>query len=372
MNFSFNEEQRGLGLTVASVLADHPLLTGPEPIASSDADVWKALAELGLFSLPVSEKHGGLGLPLVDLALAVEAMGAGLAPPIVASTLAATLLIEAHGSEELKDAVLPAVGGGRTKIALAVAERGNGNLLDPATRMEGRALSGAKIAVEGANDADAFLVICRGPGGPCLAFVNRAAKGLTIRAHASLDPSAALGHVRFDNVSIDASELLSHPAAVETFIDYAATFEALLSMGIAARMHEAAVEYAKTRQQFGQPIGAFQTIKHRCADLAVSVEAGRATVYYASWACTSGDPDRALRASAAKAYCSEIARNVCNEAIQIHGGMGFTWELGLHRFLRRSRLLLSSLGSPAWHYARVHDERAAELASGNASRRDAA
>jgi alkylation response protein AidB-like acyl-CoA dehydrogenase len=118
-------------------------------------------------------------------------------------------------------------------------------------------------------------------------------------------------------------------------------------------MLDAAVDYAKTRVQFGQAIGAFQAIKHRCADMAVAVEAGKSAAYYAFWAAAEDAPDRARAASMAKAYCGDVSRQVCNETIQVHGGMGFTWELGLHRFLRRSKVIEHAFGDAAWHNERI-------------------
>lgn len=372
MDFSFDEEQRGLGQTVADVLADHPALIGPDPIVASDDAVWQALSELGLFSLLTPETQGGMGLSLVDVALAIEALGAGLAPPLIASTLAASVVIGTYGSAELKRTALPEIAAGRLKVAVAITEPGQVSPLEPSCRVDGRHLNGAKIVVQGALDADAFLIVAQGPHAPVLALVRRSAGGLSVTPHTTIDPSAGLGAVRFDQVDVTPEECMAGTEPVVGLVDISSTIEAGLAIGIAAQMHEATVDYAKTRQQFGQPIGAFQTIKHRCADMAVSVEAGRATSYYAFWASGSGGADRTRCASAAKAYCSEIARDVCNGAIQIHGGMGFTWELGLHRFLRRSRILMTSLGSPAWHYARVFEERLADITTESGAQRDAA
>ena len=356
MDFAFNEAQHNLGETVGNVLADFPALTGPNLDRAADVEAWDALAELGLFSLLVPEADGGVGLSLVDCALAIEALGAGLAPPVVASTLLVTEVIARFGTSEQRVRWLGPLAAGNVRTAFAVTEAG---LEDPTrctTAVRAGALNGQKIAVAGAADADLFLVTAHEGDKPVLALVERSAEGVHIRHHESLDPSAGLGAIRFENVKIDAAAILgtdSGQSALETLLDLAATVHAGLSIGIAGRMHDIAVDYAKTRAQFGQVIGAFQSIKHRCADTAVAVEAGRATAYYAFWSCSEGMDDRSRSASSAKAYCGEIARDACNDAIQIHGGMGFTWELGLHRYLRRAKILEHAIGTPSWHYARV-------------------
>jgi alkylation response protein AidB-like acyl-CoA dehydrogenase len=374
MDFAFNEEQRSLGETVAKVLADFPALTGPDLERSQDEAAWAALAELGLFSLLVSEDDGGVGLTLIDVALAVEALGRGLAPTLVASTLIGTELLNRFGTATQKAKLLPRIAAGELRIAIAAAEAGAGDAPDAigCTVSDDR-LSGTKIAVAGASAADLLVVLARGEGGPVLILVDPAATGVTIREHETIDPSADLCEVRLAEVVVEGALRLGQGAVddtVRTLIDLTATFHAGMAMGIAERMQDLAVDYAKTRHQFGQAIGAFQSIKHRCADMAVAVEAGRATAYYAFWSSTGDEPDRSRSASAAKAYCTEIARDVCNDAIQIHGGMGFTWELGLHRYLRRAKVIEHAVGGRAWHYGRVASEALAMRgAAGEAERR---
>lgn len=356
MDFAFNEEQQNLAETVGNVLADFPALVGADLDRAADVDAWNALAGLGLFSLLVPEEYGGVGLSLVDCALAIEALGAGLAPPVVASTLVVTEAIARFGTGEQRARWLGPLAAGEVRAALAVAESGAEDPTRGATQMRGGALSGTKIAVAGAADADLLLVTAHDRGRPIIVLLERSAAGVEVRAHESLDPSAGLASVSFDAVALEATSLLGADrgeAALETLLDLASTVHAGLAIGIAGRMHDVAVDYAKTREQFGQVIGAFQSIKHRCADTAVAVEAGRATAYYAFWSCSEGMDDRSRSASSAKAYCTEIARDACNDAIQIHGGMGFTWELGLHRFLRRAKILEHAIGTPSWHYARV-------------------
>lgn len=375
MNFLFNEEQLSLGETVAQALADFPALTEPDPSNAADGAVWNALAELGLFSLLVPEAHGGLNLTITDLAPSIEALGAGLAPPLIASTLVATEVLKREGSASQQERYLPLIAGGSMAIAIASAEAGRGN--DPhravVSLRDGR-LNGSKIAVSGAASAAALLVVASSRAGPVVVLVPADRPGIALAAHEDIDPSASLCRVAFTDVAVDAADVIgtSDGAALECLIDLGATVQAGMAMGIAAVMLERSVGYARERVQFGQPIGAFQAIKHRCADLAVAVEAGKATAHFAFWACGEDDPERSRAASSAKAYCGEIACNACNDAVQIHGGMGFTWEMGLHRFLRRAQLIEHAVGNRSWHYDRVVEHTLALRLAPHASRRDAA
>lgn len=372
MDFLFNEQQTSLGETVAEVLADLPTLTAPTPTREHDDAAWQALSEIGLFALLVPEDHGGVGLPVLDCALAVRSLGSGLAPPLVAATLVATELIARCGSSSLKQAAMPRLAAGELRIALAVAEAGAG--LDPADwncRLTNGRLTGSKIAVMGGAGANAFLIAARQGANCVLVYVETGSEGTTVEAHEALDPSAGLSVLRLEGVALSDGAVLASPAFDE-LIDLSATFDAEIAIGIAGRMLDVAVNYAKSRIQFGQPIGAFQAIKHRCADMAVAVEAGQVTADYAFWACAEDRSDQARRASAAKAYCSEIARDACRDAIQIHGGMGFTWELGLHRFLRRAKVIEHCLGTPSWHYDRVLRQTLIGNARVAEARRDAA
>jgi len=357
MNFAFNEEQKSLGETLGQALGDFPELTSPDPADGRSREVWGALSELGLFSLLVPELDGGVGLSLVDVALAIEALGSGLAPPIVASTLIATDILAVYGTEEQRTRWLPAIAEGEMKFAIAVLEAGQGYDPDEVqTAIAGGAVTGSKILVGDADQADAFLVLARGDGRPCLVVVAHDAPGVALRPHADLDPSSGFFELVLDGAAVTGDALIAPgapAAAIERLIDVAATVYAGMQIGIAARMLDTTVEYVKTRVQFGQPIGAFQAIKHRCADMAVAIEAGRSAAYYAFWAVAEDAFDRSRAASMAKAYCGESARDVCNQAIQLHGGMGFTWELTLHRFLRRAKVLEHGFGNHVWHYERV-------------------
>jgi alkylation response protein AidB-like acyl-CoA dehydrogenase len=365
MDFSFNADQTSLGETVARMLADHPDLLAPEPLPAAQDSAREALAGLGLFALLVPESHGGAGLSLVDLAPAVEALGAGLAPPAAVATLAATDLLVRHGSHAQQAAWLSRIASGTVSIGLAVLEADRGyDPRDAGCSHQDGVLSGTKILVEGAARADLLIVLAQSANGPALLLVERAAPGVTLRRHDDIDAGSGFCAVTFDAVRLDENAVLGSAApgsAIARLFDVGPTLGAGLLTGIAARMLETSVEYAKNRQQFGQVIGGFQAIKHRCADMAVALEAARSAAYYAFWAISEDAPDVARAASMAKSCCGESARSICNETIQIHGGMGFTWELGLHRFLRRARVLEYGFGDGPWHNERVLAETLAML-----------
>ena len=372
MNFGFDDDQKRLGETVGRVLADFPALTAPDLGPPPHDAIWRAIAELGLFALMVPDRFGGVGLTLVDLALAVEALGAGLAPPGIATTLAATDVIVRHGSEAQQRALLPSIAAGEMRIAVALLEADQGyDPRDIRTSIAGDRLNGSKILVGDAAAATLIFVVARAGGTRVSAIVEPGAPGVSIRAHDDLDPTSGLCAVTFDSVPVAPDAILPE-AATDRLLDAAATISAGLLMGGAACMLDKAVDYARVRVQFGQPIGAFQAIKHRCADMAMLVEAGRSAAYYAFWAVAEDAPDRARAASMAKAYCGDVSRHVCNEAIQIHGGMGFTWDLGLHRFLRRAKVMELSYGDAAWHNERLLRETLADLARDTDHQRDAA
>ena len=362
MNFAFDEEQVSLGDTIARLLADHASLVSPD-LAPADPAVWQALAELGLFMLLVPEDHGGAGLGAIDLALALEAMGGALAPTGVISTLLATDLIVQHGSPAQQADLLPRIAGGDLRIAIAMLEDAQG--YDPAdvtTAVRGGTLNGTKIAVADAATADMVLVLAKDG----FYLVPRDAAGVTVTPHEDIDPTAGLCAIAFAGVPVGADALVGSGGpgtAVARLVDSAAAFHAALLTGIASRMLDTTIEYAKTRVQFGQAIGSFQTIKHRCADMAVALDSARSATYYGMWTVSENAPERARATSMAKAYAGDVARKVCNEAIQIHGGMGFTWELGLHRYLRRPKVIEHAFGSTAWHNERLLEESLAILAA---------
>ena len=213
MDFSFNADQISLGETVGKVLGDHPGLLAPEPLPAGQDAAWDALAELGLFALLVPEQFGGAGLSLVDLAPAVEALGAGLAPPAAVAALVATDLLVRNGSHGQQAAWLPRIASGEAKCALALLEAGQGyDPEDVGCSIANGALNGDKILVEGADKADLLVVLAQAAAGPTLLLLDPKAPGITLRRHDDVDPASSFCAVSFDAVRIADDAVLGSAA----------------------------------------------------------------------------------------------------------------------------------------------------------------
>ena len=366
MNFDFSPEQYMVQDSVRSFLADQwstAKLRGLMEGDGLDTALWQGLAELGLLAILVPEEHGGLGLGFVDLALVLEECGRALVPGPLVETILVTDALTRFGTPGQQAALLPGVAEGRVRLSPAVTEARGG--CDPqwietaATgTASGWSLSGRKILVPYAGIADRLLVSARfGPTGePGLALVDPNGPGVTCRPHVMLDLPSRADEVVFDQVSVAAADVLGgtpSAASVLRLLDAGAAGAAAQMSGIAAKMLDLAVEYVGQRVQFGRPIGSFQAIKHRCADMMVQVETSRTASYYAAWALSAGSAEAPQAVSMAKAYCGDAARSVCNEAIQLHGGIGFAWELDLHLYLRRAKALEYAFGDAGWHRERV-------------------
>lgn len=378
MDFDFNEEQYMFQEATRSFLGDtfgvdrvRGLLGGD----GFDEDFWEKLTATGAFGMIVPEEHGGMGLNLVDLALVLEEYGRALVPSPVAETLIATDVIARFGTEEQKARTLARIAEGKLRIVPALTESHAGHApldmkLTAVRNGSGWAVDGTKILVPHAAKADLILIALRmGTEGPlALAMIERDRKGVTITEQSTIDLSSRNYRLDLDAVAIGSEDIVGgapDPAAVHRLLNVGGFVAATLMTGIAARVLEDSVEYAGQRVQFGKPIGSFQAIKHRCADIAVKVDSARSAAYFAAWALAKAAPESEKAVSMAKSYCGEAARFACNESIQIHGGIGFTWELGLHLYLRRSKTLELSYGDADYHRERVLSATLAELGIGN-------
>jgi alkylation response protein AidB-like acyl-CoA dehydrogenase len=322
-------------------------------------DLWKEMARLGWLGLGVPEAHGGSALGMVETAIVLEEMGRVACPGPYLETAVLARGLELGGSPAQQARWLPAVAGGaaRGTVALLDAEldwhpeaiRTRAELLpDGAT-----SLTGVKQWVPWAHVADVLLVPARGPEGLTLFLVEAGAPGLTVSPVPAMDPGMRWSTVRLDGVRADAPARVGEPGAGGALLDellrWGAVGAAATMLGAARRCLDMSVEYAKVREQFGQPIGSFQAIRHRCAEMLLEVENAHAATYYAAWALDAAAEDRALAASVAKAYVSDAARKVCGDAIQVHGGIGFTWEYDLHLYFKRAKTLEVSWGDADYH-----------------------
>jgi alkylation response protein AidB-like acyl-CoA dehydrogenase len=364
MDFDFSEEQYMFRDSVKGFLEEkYGLAKVCEKDGEFDASLWAELNEMGTFSMLVPEQFGGLGLSFVDVSLVLEEYGRALVPAPISETIVATDLIVNHGSETQKARWLPLIAAGNLKIVPAIVEADAG--YDPedisataVTSGNGWRLSGRKLLVPHAVAADLILAAIRfGAGGPLgLILIEPGREGISLRDHTTLDLLNRFYEVTFDNVSILQDDILGGEAslsAVQRLLDVSGVAAATQMTGIASKVLDEAVAYAGQRVQFDKPIGSFQAIKHRCADMAVSIDASRSAAYYAAWAVAEHAPDSGRAVSIAKSFCGDTSRFVCNEGIQLHGGIGFTWELGLHLYLRRAKVLEYSYGDAAYHRERV-------------------
>jgi alkylation response protein AidB-like acyl-CoA dehydrogenase len=314
------------------------------------------MAELGWPGLALPEEWGGQGLGIVDLAVLFEEMGYAVAPSPLLSTTYVGLALALCGSEDQRERHLRPLASGEKRGAPAIWDAGTtvtpgAFTMDAAADGDDVVLDGEKILVPDADAAD-FLLVATDHGKRHI--VDRGADGVTITAEPSIDLTRRLYSVRFDGVRVAAADTL--PAEGH---EYQAVFLRVCvalsaeSTGVAQRTMEMAVEYAKDRQQFGRPIGAYQAVSHRCAQMLLETENARSAVYGAAWAAESEPESLPLAASMAKAYSAEAGWRVPDASIQVHGGIGFTWEHDLHFFLKRGRANAAMLGTPAWHREQV-------------------
>ncbi len=361
--FAFTEEQAQLRAAVRKFCADafdeqtvRRLMESDPPF---DAKLWARLGtELGVLGLSVPEADGGVGGTLVDQAVAVEELGAALAcGPVFGTVLLAIPALIAASAGPARDELLgPLVEGTRT-AAFAVADRaGAFDAAAVTVRAEGDALTGTVERVVDAGAADDLLVAATGPDGVGLYAVDAAGPGVERTLLVTLDLTRPQATLTFSNAP---ARLVAGPAEADRVIDHAlqvgATLLAAEQVGAAQHLLDLAVDYAKSRLQFGRPIGSFQAVKHKLADLLVDVEHARSAAYHAAWALTDGSDDPALAASIAQATASAALARVAADTIQVHGGIGFTWEHQAHLYFKRATTDAALLGSAEQHRARVAD-----------------
>jgi len=363
VNFSFSDDQILLKNSVRAALdeqckPEHVRAMFDDPKGYS-AELWGEMAKLGWLGLPFPEEQGGAGLGFVELALVMEETGRVAYPgPFFATVVLGGLGIMLGGSPAQKDKWLSAIASGKARATAALLEEHLD--WDPASITataaksgSGWALSGLKRFVPWAHVADVVLVPARSPEGLSLFLVDPKASGVTLRPMVGIDLASRWSEMRLDKVAVDADALLGQPGTagplLESLLRRAAVMSSAEMLGAARRCLDMSVEYAKVREQFGQPIGSFQAIRHRCAEMLLEAENAHAAVYYAAWALTAGAEDAAVASSICKSYVSEAARKVCGDAIQVHGGIGFTWEYDLHLYMKRAKALEPLYGDTEYH-----------------------
>jgi len=373
MDIGFSEEQQLLRDTARKFL-DAACTTKfvRERMATAEAvtpEFWAQLAEQGWLGINFPEEDGGSGLGLVDLVVLMEEMGRAVMPGPYLATLLGGAAIHEAGSPAQRQEYLSAIAEGSLKATLAAIESNPRwdaagiTMMAREGRWSGFALSGTKLFVPDAHLADILVVAARTRDGTemwdgvSLFVVPKDIPGLSISLMPSIDETRKLCEVRFNNVMVPEVALLGElhqgwPTLVRVYDEAAVALSAEMCGG-AQRVLEMTVEYAKLREAFGKPIGSYQGVKHKCADMLVEVENAKSLTYYAAWAIDENAPDAPLAVSMAKSYASDASRKVSNAGIQLHGGIGMTWEHDLHLYMKRAKASEVAFGDATWHRERV-------------------
>ncbi|HEV3376791.1 MAG TPA: acyl-CoA dehydrogenase family protein [Thermoleophilaceae bacterium] len=332
MNFDFSDDQQAIKRTAKELLAERFKMERVRELAEAgryDDAAWDELCELGWPGIFIAEEHGGQGLGTVELIILMEELGYALAPLPFLSNAAAGLVLDAAGSDEQKERWLPGIASGEARGTVGIVKDGGEAKLVP------DADSAAVILLLGHDGA---RIVERGE-----ADVERVETMDTTRRYARVQGGDAGEPLEGDRI----------PG-----ISRAAVAVAAELTGICQRAMEMAVEYARDRKQFGRPIGSYQAVSHRCAQMLLETEGARSASYYAAW-CGDAEPETLpLAACMAKAYASDAGWGVCTSALQVHGGIGFTWEHDLHFFLKRAKVDGMLYGS-----AREHRDAVADLSA---------
>lgn len=374
MNFSFSEEQEFLRETARRFLDDKAPLDRVREIMESDdagdAELWQEMAGLGWQAMAIPEAYGGAGYGFLELMVLLEEMGRSVFPaPFLSTVVLGATVIEAQGSDDQKTSLLTGIATGTLKVALAINEpngRWDADGIEMIARRVGDeyVLDGTKRFVIDGHSADTLLVAARSEGsegtdGVTVLAVPADVDGVSMAKQESLDQTRPLADVTFTSVRVPVSDVLGEAgsawAAIERALTVASVALAAEAVGGAQACLDMAVDYAKDRIQFGRPIGSFQAIKHMCADMLVSVESAKSAAYYAAWAVDEDDEELGIVAPLAKAYCTEAYFKAAADNIQIHGGIGFTWEHDAHLYFKRAKSIELLFGSPADHRARLAD-----------------
>ena len=373
MDIGFSEEQELLRDTARKFLDSECDTRFVRRMMATDEAVtpefWGQLAEQGWLGITFSEADGGAGLGLLDLVVLMEEVGRAVMPgPYPATVLFGGAAIAAAGSPQQRAEWLPRIAAGDAKATLAFVEanaRWDAAGINLAVREAGGGfvLDGTKMFVPDAHLADVLVVTARSRDGSTLEdgislfLVPQAAQGVDITLLPSIDETRKVCEVRFSNVTLPQSALLGglHDGwpALSQVIDRAAVALSAEMCGAAQRVLDMTVDYAKMRVAFGKPIGTYQAVKHKCADMLVEIENARSLTYYAAWAVDEGEADAPMAVSMAKAAASDAGRKVCAAGIQLHGGIGMTWEHDLQLYLKRAKASEIAFGDANWHRERI-------------------
>jgi alkylation response protein AidB-like acyl-CoA dehydrogenase len=371
IDFGLSEDQEALQRSAREFLARECPPALVRATARSDdgvpRDLYRKMAELGWMGLLAPEKHGGLGLGALDLVLVLEELGRVAAPgPFLTTQLVISALLRA-GSAAQRAQWLPRLIAGEAFATLAYLEESDSHgpegIQHKARKTrDGCVLTGSKLFVPEAPGADLFLVAARtragnGPAGVSLFLVERGAKGLRVKPQQHVDVTRRFGEVVAKDVLVPKGALLGAEGQgwpiLARVLDLAAIGIAADSLGGAQRTLEMAVDYSKVREQFGRKIGSFQSLKHIAAEMVADIEPARSLVWYAAYAYDHRPRDAARAAAMAKASLGEVYSRTARRSVEMHGGIGFTWEFDLQLWFKRAHVNEVAYGGPAYHRERV-------------------
>jgi alkylation response protein AidB-like acyl-CoA dehydrogenase len=373
MDIGFSEEQELLRDTARKFLDSQCDAKFVRRMMATETAVtpefWNRLAENGWLGITYPEEDGGAGLGLIDLVVLMEELGRAVMPgPFPATVLLGGAAIAEAGTAEQRREWLPRIAAGDAKATLAWTEpnaRWDAAGITAGARESGGGfmLSGSKMFVPDAHLADVLVVAARSRDGSTmedgvsLFLVPKGAAGVEVRLLPSIDETRKTCEVRLDNVAVSATALLGELhrgwAPLARVVDKAAVALSAEMCGAAQRVLDITVDYAKMRTTFGKPIGSYQGVKHKCADMLIEIENAKSLTYYAAWAVDEGDAEAVMAVSMAKAAASDAGRKVCAAGIQLHGGIGMTWEHDLHLYLKRAKADEVALGDATWHRERI-------------------
>lgn len=369
MDFNYTEEQLALQDTLRRFIAKDYAFEHRRALAKSadgfDRAAWKTFADFGILALPFDEEFGGLNGNAVDTMLVMEMLGRGLAlEPYVSTVVLCGGLVRDAGNAAQKEELLPAMAGGELMLALAHYESGGRYALDQVAttataKGSGWQLDGAKVVALGAPSADKLIVSARDGNGVSLFLVDARAPGVSLRAYPTQDGARA-ADVKLSGVQVGAAALLGTPGAalpiIERGVDYANAALCAETVGIMSALNEITLEYLKTRKQFGVPIGKFQALQHRMADMVIATEQARSMATLAAVRADSNDAaERSRAVAAARAYIGAQARFVGQQAVQLHGGMGVVDELNVGHYFKRLTMIGLTFGDVDYQLGRFSD-----------------
>lgn len=373
MDFALSEEQEMLRDTARHYLDGNSSSEWVRQLMQTetgfDSAQWQAIADMGWPSMHIPERFGGAGFTISELNVLIEELGRRLLPsPFFATAvLGVTTLLES-GDEEKCAEILPAVSSGSLRLAVAHVER-SGEWRPAAVELaaakhDGKfKLNGEKHYVIDGHTADRVIVSAMTDVGVTLFVIDPATEGVTTEPVVTMDMTRKLATLSFADAVVSPDAMLGEEGkgaeVLARMLDVAAVALAAEQVGGASRCLEMSVEYAKVRRQFGRAIGSFQAIKHMCANMLIEVESARSASQYATQVAASGDRDELkIAASVAKAYCSDAYFGASSDTIQIHGGIGFTWEHDAHLYFKRAESSKLLFGDPAWHRERLAEHLA--------------